>query len=225
MNRFATTFPYSFVLFFCAILAIAGCGSGGSKLRVLQGSPFQPSVSVLINGNTVSSALAYGADSGYLAVSSSTPHLQIQLPNAATPILDQMPTLSGANSTFVTFTGPSGFTGFLVPDNNAAPSSGNANLRVLSGSPNLASADVYILQPPASISGVSPTVSGVAFQSATNYQSLVAGTYDVVLTLPGSKIIVVDSGTISLSAGQVRTVATIATAAGGSMGVVLADLN
>lgn len=225
MNRFSMPVPGIFAILLGVILVIAGCGSGSTNLRVLHGSPLQSSVMVLVNGNTISSSLAFGADTGYFAAGSSSPHLQIELPNSSTVILDQTPSLSGANSTFVTVTNNGVFTGFLVADNNSTPSSGNANLRILNASPNLASADVYIVQPPASVASVNPTISGLTFQSPSTYQSLAAGTYEVFLTFAGTKIVAVDSGALSLSAGQIRTVAALANLGGGSSGVVLADLN
>lgn len=159
MNRFPTSSTL-FVPLLCALFALTGCSSGGNQLRVLQGSPFQTSVDVLNNGNTVASGVAYGTATAYFSAGSSSPHLQVELPNSTTPILDQMLSLSGSNSTFVLVSSSNSFSGFLISDNNSSPSSGNANLRILNASPSLSSADVYVVQPPTSISAVNATVSG-----------------------------------------------------------------
>lgn len=225
MNRSGTSFLYIFVVFVCVIFAITGCGSSSTQLRVVQGSPFQSSVDVLINGSTVATSLAFGAATGYLSAGSTSPHMQIELSGSSNPIFDQTLKLSGSNSTFFIVTSSNDFTGFAVSDNNSAPSSGNANLRILNASPNLQIADVYVVQPPVAIGGVAPTMSGLNFQSATSYQSLAPATYEVVFAFPGTKIIAADSGPFALSAGQIRTVAGIATLGSGSTAFVLADLN
>lgn len=222
MNRFLTSL--CFLSLICVLFAISGCGSSGNKLRVLQGSPFQGTVNVLNNGNTIGS-VSFGTATAYFSAGSSTPHLQIELPNTTTPILDQMVSVSGSNSTFVLVTSGNSFTGFLVSDNNSAPSSGNANLRILNGSPNLSSADIYIVQPPTSITSVNATVPGLTFQSPSAYQSLVPATYEVFFAFPGTKTIAADSGPFTLNAGQVRTVAAVANLSNGSNAVLLADLN
>ncbi len=208
-----------------AVLAITGCGSSSNQLRVLQGSPFQSSVNVLVNGNMTGSSVSYGTATAYFSAGSSSPHLQIELPTSTTPILDQNLSLSGSNSTFVLVTSSNNFTGFVISDNNSSPSSGNANVRLLNASPNLTGADVYIVQPPNSITSVNATVSGLGFQNASGYQSLAAGTYEVFFAFPGTKTVAADSGQFTLSAGQVRTVAAIANVNNGSNAVVLADLN
>lgn len=225
MNRFLASLPLLFSL--CALFILTGCGSGGTQLRVLQGSPFQSSVNVLNNGNTVSSSLAYGTVTSYFSAGSSSPHLQIELPSSTTPILDQTLSLSGPNSTFVLVTSLNSFTGFLVSDNNSAPSSGNANLRILNGSPDLTSADVYVVNPAngTSILGLNATVSGLAFQNTSSYQSLSQGTYEVFFAFAGTKTVVADSGSFTLSAGQVVTVAAIASVNNGSNAVLLSDVN
>lgn len=194
---------------------------------LVESTPFQSSVNVLNNGNTVSSSLAYGTATAYFSAGSSAPHLQIELPSSTSPILDQTLSLPGRNSTFVLVTSLNSFTGFLVSDNNSAPSSGNANLRILNGSPNLSSADVYVVQPAngTSILGINPTASGLTFQNTSSYQSLPQGTYEVFFAFSGTKTVVADSGSFRLSAGQVATVAAIASINNGSNAVVLADVN
>jgi|SRR5579859_729940 len=225
MNRFTGSLPFVVVLFLlCAILGTTGCGSSsGTRIRVLQGSPSHSTITVLINGSAIANNLAYATDTGYFSVSSSSPHLQIELPGSSTAVIDQTPSLAG-DSTFITVTSAGTFTGFLVADDNSAPSSGNVKLRILNASANLPSADVYIVQPGGNIGG-SPTISGLLFQNASSYQSLAAGSYEIFLALPGTKTIAIDSGTVTLTAGQIRTLAAIDTLSSGSSLVTLKDMN
>ena len=93
----------------------------------------------------------------------------------------------------------------MLTDDNSAPASGDFKIRIVNASPNLGPADVYIVAPATDLNTVSPNVSNLAFGSATGYQSLAAGSYEIVLTPVGQKFNAVDTGSISLSSGQVRT--------------------
>ena len=110
-------------------------------------------------------------------------------------------------------------------DDNSAPTSGNMKLRIINASPGLGTADVYIVAPGTDLTTVSPTVSGLAFEVASTYQSLPAGSYEIFFTLPGQKFTYIDSGALSFSAGQVRTVLGLNGASGGFTSAVLADVN
>ena len=76
----------------------------------------------------------------------------------------------------------------------------------MNASPALGTADVYVLAPGSSLSSASATVSNLNFESASSYQFLRAGTYEVYLTQPGQKSAVVDSGPLTFTSQQIRTV-------------------
>jgi hypothetical protein len=113
----------------------------------------------------------------------------------------------------------------VFTDNNAAPTSGNLNLRIINASPALGSADVYVVAPGTDLTTLSPTVTSLAVQSASGYTTLTPGTYEVYFTAPGQKFAFIDSGPQTWSAGQVRTVVGLDGQFGGYTSTVLADLN
>jgi hypothetical protein len=53
---------------------------------------------------------------------------------------------------------------------------------------------------------------------------MTAGAYEILFTYPGQKYAYIDTGVLSLSAGQIRTVVGLNTASG-STAAVLSDLN
>jgi hypothetical protein len=97
--------------------------------------------------------------------------------------------------------------------------------RIINASPGLGRADVYIVAPGTDLTTVSPTISSLAFEVASSYQLLAAGTYKVFFTLPGQKFAYIDSGSLSFSAGQVRTVLGLNGTSGGFTSAVLGDVN
>jgi len=98
-------------------------------------------------------------------------------------------------------------------------------MRVINAAPSLGTADVYIVAPGTPITSVSPTVAGLPFGSASAYQTLAAGSYEVFFTAAGQKFAAIDSGSLSFNAGQVRTIVGMNGQSGGFTAAVIADVN
>ena len=113
----------------------------------------------------------------------------------------------------------------ILTDDNTTPTSGNVSIRIVNASPALGTADVYVLAPGSSLSSATATVSNLNFESASSYQSLSAGTYEVYLTQPGQKSAIIDSGPLTLTSQQIRTVVSLDGQSGGYETAVLSDLN
>jgi hypothetical protein len=103
----------------------------------------------------------------------------------------------------------------VLADDNTAPASGDFKLRIVNSAPGLGPADVYVVTPATDLNTVSPTLSNLGFDSASGYQSLTAGSYEIVLTPAGQKFPAVDTGSLSFSSGQVRTFVGLNSQSGG----------
>jgi hypothetical protein len=215
----------------CGVLLLflsLGCGSSSrAQIRFMNAAPNTSSSQedLLINSNKVASAIAYGTASSYTTIGAGTQHVQVEPTGTTTPIVDENLTFTASSqSTIVLFSSPTIAT-VVFPDNNAAPSAGNMNLRIINGSPALGAADVYVVAPGTNLSTVSPTVSGLAVQTASSYFTLTPGTYEVYFTAAGNKFALIDSGPQTWNAGQVRTVVGLDGEFGGYASTVLPDLN
>ena len=113
----------------------------------------------------------------------------------------------------------------VFTDNNTAPPSGNIKIRVINASPTLGTADVYIVASGTSIAGLSPTFSNLAYQAASGYQTLAAGSYQVVFTPPGQQFAEITTSAQSFASGQIRSVVALDAQNGGFTTAVLSDLN
>ena len=205
---------------FCALLFATGCGSSSANVRILNAIPIQSNIDMLIDSKNVASAIPYGSASAYINVSSGSRHLQIQPTGVSSPFVDQNISLSsGSYDTILdTSNGASVFT-----DNHATPASGDVSIRVINASSTLGASDVYIVTAGNGLG--SPTYSSLGVSSASEYTSIAAGSYQVYFTTPGTTSVLLTTGTLSLSSGQVRTVVAINGQAGGVTTSVLADLN
>jgi len=209
------------------VLVSVSCGGGGSgaKLRVLQASPSQSNVDVLVDGKSAATDVGYGAATTYISESSGSHHLQIEPTGSSTPFIDETISLdSSSQTTFIVANITPNVVALPFTDQSTAPTSGNIAIRVINAAPSLATVDVYVVPTGADISSIAPTVSGLAFEGATTYQSLVAATYQVYFTIPGTKFVLVNTGAINLSSGQVRTVVGLEASGGGYTSLTLADL-
>ena len=220
-------FGAGFLILSTIFIAI-GCSGGGNhtQLRVLQASPDETAVDVLIDGKTIASGVGYAAPTNYTSVSSGSRHLQVEPTGSTTHVIDETITLnSGTNYTLITDNFASAITPVLLADDNTAPSSGNIKLRFVNAGAGAGDVDIYVLTPGSTPPGNPPTVSNLALGSASSYQSPAAGTYEIFVTIAGTTFEYVDSGPLTFNAGQNRTFVLVSDLAGGFKTVTLPDLN
>jgi hypothetical protein len=214
----------------CTALFTVGCGGGGSKtnVRFLNAVPDQSSVNVLLDGTVVSTSLGYASPGSYMVTKSGSRHLQVEPSTGSTIFLDQMLNLgNGVNTTVILANRSTNSSAIVLADNNTAPATGNIKLRIVNASPSLGGGpvDVYIVTPGTNLNTVSPTVTSLGFGSASDYQSLTAGSYEIFFTPHQSTFAFLDTGALSFSSGQNRTVAVVDSLSAGFQIVTLADLN
>ena len=229
MSRLLRLVPWCAVmLFLTSILLIAGCGGGGTetRFRLMNAVPDESNLDVLVDSATVASNVAYGTSTAYQAVKSGSHQVQIDPSGTTNSLLQQSVSFSsGSDTTILASNFSSNITGLILADDNSAPPSGNFKLRVVNAAPGLGPADVYIVAPATDLNTVSPTLSNLAFESSSGYQSLAAGSYEVVLTPVGQKFVAINTGSLTFSAGQVRTFVGLNSPSGGFFYTMLQDVN
>lgn len=222
-----------FVVGLLALVVVAGslsCGSSGAaNLRILDAAPSEPDLNTIIDGTTVNSNLAYLANSGYISVSSGSRHLQIEPVNSTSAIVDTTLNLASSTSSTVIVAGIATITPITLTDEITVPTSGTAVIRLVNAAPSMGSADVYVVPDGTSISGTSPLVSGLTFQTASTYQNLTitAGTsanYDIYFTEPGGQLALLATGPINITSGSAITVVSMNGLGGGFTFTSLTDL-
>ena len=62
--------------------------------------------------------------------------------------------------------------------------------------------DIYVTAPGADLDAETPALSGVEFGDVADYIEAPAGDYQVRVTPAGTKMVVIDSGTLTLASGQ-----------------------
>ena len=211
-----------------ALLAV-GCGggsSGNAELRVLNASPNEGAVNVLVDSNTVASSIGYATATDYISLKTGSRHLQIESISSTTAAIDTTLSLAGSSQTTVIAANyASNIAPIILTDSITAPTSGDAQIRVVNASPSMGSVDIYIVAPGTDLTTTTPVAQSVAFESATGYTNELAGNWEIFFTAPGTTFDVLDTGPISFSAGQNRTVVSLNGPAGGYSFITLADLD
>jgi hypothetical protein len=224
---------FGVVLFFAGLAAL-GCGSGNhaqnAAFRLMNASPGETSLTVTINSTAFTSAVTDGTVSNYNFVTWGTSTLNIVGPNlisgGTSTLFDGSVMLSESTSyTAIADNYPQNFGVTLYVDDNTPPAAGNFNLRIINSAPGLGKVDAYVVTPGASLTAVSPKVPALAFQGASSYLPLPAGTYEVIFTLVGQKTPYINSGPVAFAAGQVRSFVGLNGETGGYTDSVLMDLN
>ena len=225
-----------FKLIALAVLAsaatVAACSDDDpattTRLRAVHLSPDAPNVDIIVNGSQVATDVAYDESTDYYAIPSGTTDIQVQAVGSNDDVLAASPSLA-ANTDYTVIAANllASIEPLLLTDNNTAPTAGNVKVRVVHGAPSAPAVDVYVTAPGADLATATPTLTGVSFKGVSAYLSVPAGDYEIRVTPTGTKTVVIDSGTVPLASGQIRTViATDAPGGGEPFGaIVLDDLN
>ena len=201
---------------------------GESRLRVVHASPDAPDVDVLLDETEVLSDVPYLTSSDYLEVPAGERNIKVNAAGTATTVIDADVTLSDGSDYTVIASGPAASVAPIVlEDDNSAPAAGSARVRAIHGAPGAPTVDIYVTAPGADLEQETPVLSGVEFGDVADYVEVPAGDYQVRVTPAGTTTVVIDSGTLTLSSGQVRTVIAVdATGGGGPFDLLLlSDLN
>lgn len=203
-----------------------GCSSGTAQARLLNTSSGEVGFNGIVNGSSFASNVAFGTASNYTSVTTGLVTLEIEPSGSTSALLNEtVSLLSNMPYTVMVAGYPPSISTAILTDNNSAPSAGNILLRVINASPSLGTADVYVVAPNTALDSVSPTVSYLIFESASNYVSLAAGSYEVVFTETGQTVPVISSGSLTFTAGQVRSIVGLNGAVTGYTTAVLTDMN
>jgi len=211
------------------LISSLGCGtSTNTRVRLVNASPDSNGLELLLDSNATAAAtgVTFGTASKYVTLSSGAHAVQVKDPNAGSAPPSQ--NLNFASATDTTILASSQYALLNVvqlKDDNTAPTTGDVKIRAINTALSVGTVDVYIVLA-GTFTGTNPTYPNVAYQGATGYTEVAAGTYEVYFVQAGGSSYFIDSGPITLTAGQIRTVVGLDNLNGnGYTSAVLADVN
>jgi hypothetical protein len=201
---------------------------GEARVRVVHASPDAPDVDVLLNDAEVLGDVPYLTASDYLDTPAGDQNLEVNAAGTATTLIDtDVSLVDGTDYTVIASGLVEAIEPIVLQDDNSAPAAGTARVRAIHGAPSAPAVDIYVTAPGADLETTIPLLANVEFGDVADYIEAPAGDYQVRVTPAGTKTVVIDSGTLALSIGQVRTAIAVDAAGGGAPFdlLVLEDLN
>ena len=180
-----------------------------SAVSVIHASPDAPDVNVLVDGNAAVTGLAFGQGTApvTLATGTHTFAVQAQLPGGGVATVipatgnSLSETLAGGTQYIIVAEGTVATIGAQIFARPLTPvASGQARVQVFHAAPAAPKVDVYVTAPGAGVASQTP-VGSFAFQGSLGPVSVPAGSYEIYVTVAGTKTVVFDSGTVPLAAG------------------------
>lgn len=202
---------------------------GEARVRVVHASPDAPDVDVLVDDAEVLGDVPYLTFSDYLEVPAGTRNLKVNAAGTDISVIDADVDLADGTDYTVIASGlaAASIEPIVLEDDNSTPGTGLARVRAIHAAPGASGVDIYVTPPGADLQNSVPVLTNVQFRDVADYLEVPPGDYQVRATLAGTKTVVIDPGTITLSSGQVRTAIAVDAPDGGEpFGLlVLDDLN
>ncbi|HVN35325.1 MAG TPA: DUF4397 domain-containing protein [Casimicrobiaceae bacterium] len=196
-------------LAFAAVM-LASCGSGSSffgtlpaSVRVFNALLDAGSIDLIVYVEPVVTDLPFEGVTTYQSVDAGQRQVTVQLAGGTSTIYQQTALiLDGAKYTYIvsgTTAAPS--VQILVDQivQDQPPAAGMFKLRISNAAITSDAFDVYVSPPGELLDNMSPTFSGLTYGSSTAYTQIPGGMYQVRFTLPGSKQVIYDGGTLTFS--------------------------
>jgi hypothetical protein len=204
-------------------------GSPAAILQLIDAAPRYPNVNFYLNSLPATLNQTYGDNTVFLYVAASSSIQTFGVRSSTdTTLLASTQAILGVDTLYtVVFTQHSVNGGIIVlPDTVSAPPALDAEFRIVNAAPSAGGAvDVYETGVSASLIGVTPVASNVAFEGSSLYVPFTAGTVRIRVTAAGTQNVLLDLTPVTLSAGQVATIILIDAPGGGTplTDVVLGD--
>lgn len=188
----------------CSNDSTAPTSANSAIVRIVHGSPDTGPVDVYNAGTLVVQGLPYANASAFSAYTVGANEFQVRPTGAVNLLLDVTPNLAAGTAYTLAVIGTDGvYDSVLLTDDTTAVASGNFRLRLVQLAPLGPAMDLYLTGATDDITNLTPTIAGVAYKSASPYVTPTAGAVRLRITQAGSKTVLVDSGVLNLSSGQV----------------------
>jgi hypothetical protein len=175
-----------------------------ARVRVVHASPDAPAVDVYANGAKVLTNVPFKGSSDYLSVPAGAHNFKVYAtganPASDSAVIDADATLdAGKDYTVIAVGKVADIKPVVLEDNNAAPASGKAHVRVVHASPDAPAVDV-------AVKGGPVLFSNLAFPNAAGPSPVDAGTYDLEVRAAGTTTVALPVNGVQLQAGKIYTV-------------------
>jgi hypothetical protein len=200
----------------CALLVLplaAACNgsstvspSNSAELRVINASPDAGPLDVYLQTTLAVDSLPYSLANPYVFVQSGAVDVAVRAHAAINVLLESSSAFNvGAFYTYIVTGTSASLSSVLLTDDTTAAPAGSFKLRMVHLAPAGPAMDLYYTGPTNDLTAATPIVTALAFKSATAYLTPAIGSGRLRVTQTGTKTVLIDSGTLTFSNGQVST--------------------
>jgi hypothetical protein len=205
----------------CAVMVLAaGCHNGGhaqnsTDLRAINAVAGVGPIDVLVDDDVKVAGLAFGATSPFSEFADGTHDVKVRSSATQTVLSDKSLAFgSGASTTLIAFgSGGTVSTVALVDDTTSPSTSSNFKLRVAGSASDAGPVDIYLTQA-SDISTTPPTVPGLAVGVVGDFVEAPAGSYQIFVTVAGTKDILLQTPAQALAGNTAYTFAVVSAGGG-----------
>lgn len=200
---------------------LQACGGGSNSgsdgaVRLVNASDGYGALDLYSSDTLLSSGVAADGAGNYVSLGAGTYTFKLKRNGSSTTVSSsERSVLESTPHTLVAYaTGETLKTVFLT-DNETAPSSGTAKLRVFNASSEAGTLDVYVTASDATLADSSATVSSLASERFSSYGEIGAGSYRIRVTGYGDKTdLRLDLDAVTLASQQITTLVLTTTPGG-----------
>ncbi len=213
------------------VISVSGIGTAmfpnevlDSSRRLANMNADITSVDIYLDEELIGEDMLFGDISGFDDIDPGTYTLVVTTANSVEDVIteDTFTAVSGEFQTIVT-AGIEGERSIITTIDDFRRVTDRATLAITNSSPAAGSVDVYILLAGQSVDDVLPAITALFYPSHSRLR-LVAGTYDVVFTEPGTKTITIGPERLTLeSLGLYRIYMTDSAGGGAPVNIILGD--
>lgn len=220
MRKSLPTFP-SALTTILALAGLIGCGNGNmsqeARVRVFHASPDAPNVDVLVDGGRVIEDVPYAAASEFLPLTVGQRQFTVTATGTDTAVIDTELKLNQDTDYLVVAAGKvADIAPIVATVDRSDTESGTARIRVLHSAASAPEVDIYVTTPGGDLTSAQPVLTNVPFRAISDYLSLPVGSYDISVTLAGTKTVAITAKSVAITDGLIATVAALDAAGGGA---------
>jgi hypothetical protein len=190
------------------LLVVAGCKISTinyfpphpASVRVINLMPEAAAIDVLVGGQPAFSAVGFQSLTGYQSYDNTATSFSVNLTGSTTSFATFNVNLAGEQPytlvVYGTFTNPSVT---MLQEVASAPSNGNIQLSVFNAAANQNFIDIYVTAPGVDITTVNPNFGTVGYNGTSLNLAFAPGTYQIQVTIQGTKTVIYDSGGTALT--------------------------
>lgn len=205
----------------CAIAWLGACGGGSDSggngaVRLVNAADDPAALDLYAGDSAIAGTVATGTAGAYasLGAGTYTMHLKATGSNATASSASRT-VASDTSYTVVAYSTGEALKSVLLTDDEDAPTSGSAKLRVFNASIEAGALDVYVTTPDASLASSTPYVQGLATERVASYVEYGAGTWRIRVTGNGDKSdLRLDIPSIALTDQEIATLVLTSTPGG-----------